>query len=144
MSEGFDFSTSLSTLIIIWHFSYRHPEGIKCLGHFLSHSHLVFPLPHYCLSSKSQMTSLSPHPAVPFGPMWVDLSAFGTDHPSGSSRQNSRVSSSRKTSLNSIHHHWKSIHQMTNSPTFPKFKVCSCHSPSHFICEEANFPLNPS
>ena len=138
MFEGSDFSTSLSTLVSIWHFKYRHPVGIKCLGHFLSHGHLVSPLPRYFLWPKSQMTSLSPHPAVPFGPIWLDLSACGTDHPSGSSWQNSWVSSSWKTLLNSTHH-WKSIHQMSNSPTFPKLKVGPCHSPSHFICEEANF-----
>lgn len=138
MSEGSDFSTSLSTLVGIWHFNFRHPVGIKCLGHFLSQGHLVSPPPHYSLWPKSQMTSLSPHPAVPFGPIWVDLSAFGTDHPSGSSWQNSWVSSSRKTSLNSTHH-WKSIHQMSNSPAFPRLQVCPRHSPSHFICGETNF-----
>lgn len=119
-------------------FQFRHPAGIKCLGHFLSQGHLVSPLPHYSLWPKSQMASLSTHPAVPFGPIWADLSAFGTDHPSGSSWQNSWVSSSRKTSLNSTHH-WKSIHQMSNSPAFPKLQVCPRHSPSHFICGETNF-----
>lgn len=138
VSEGSDFSTSLSTLVGIWHFNFRHPVGIKCLNTSKSGSS-GFPPPHYSLGPNPKWPPC--HHTQQFRLVQYEFKTFQhlalitlLAHP-GKTVESLHLGRLRSIPL----HHWKSIHQMSNSPAFPRLQVCPRHSPSHFICGETNF-----